>query len=133
MAKVKEAKATYTVEPITVVTARGQTEIPRALRERYRVTAKSRLRWTDTGEGLLIVPLNEPALSKNRKRMTHSPDASPASPLAQVAPNIRPENREAIAVLRAWMQEPDDWTPEQWDEFEHELRTRRLRFRDIEL
>jgi len=42
-------------------------------------------------------------------------------------------NEEFLAWLHEWMKEPDDWTPEQWDEFEHELRTRRLRFRDIEI
>ena len=67
MAKIKETKTTYSAEPVTVVTTRGTTEIPRALRERYRVTAKSRLRWTDTGNGLLIVPVESPAVSRISK------------------------------------------------------------------
>ena len=45
----------------------------------------------------------------------------------------RMSNKEFLAWLHEWMKEPDDWTPEQWDEFEHELRTCRLRFRDIEI
>ncbi len=121
MAKFKESKAPYTTEPITTVTARGQTEIPRALRERYRVTAKSRLRWVDTGHGLLIVPVEKRDAGKNGKRQQRA--------LA----NPRMGDREFLAWLDAWMKEPDDWTPEQWDEFERELRTNRLKFRDIEL
>ncbi|MBI5301452.1 MAG: hypothetical protein HY868_04890 [Chloroflexi bacterium] len=123
MAKLKETKATYSAEPITVVTARGTTQIPREFRERYRVTSKSRLRWVDTGKGLLIVPVEQRVAPKNGKHQV--------SKLAK--PKTKPENLEAIRILREWMQEPDDWTPEQWDEFEQELRTRRLRFRDIEL
>lgn len=121
MAKLKESKASYAAEPITTVTARGQTEIPRALRERYRVTAKSQLRWVDTGHGLLIVPVEKTVAAENGKRTL------PASAKPRMG------NREFLAWLDAWMKEPDDWTPEQWDEFEHELRTNRLKFRDIDL
>lgn len=131
MAKLKESKTPYSAEPITVVTARGTTEIPRALRQRYRVTAKSRLRWTDTGEGLLIVPLDQPVAPKNGKRRTAKKTISVQ--FKRTIEKTRPENLEAIRILQEWMQEPDDWTAEQWDEFEHELRTRRLRFRDIEI
>ena len=59
MKKAKEAKSTYSAKTVSVVTARGNTAIPRVLRERYRVTAKSRLQWIDTGEGMLVVPLAE--------------------------------------------------------------------------
>ncbi len=125
MAKLKESKAPYSAEPITVVTARGQTEIPRALRERYRVTAKSRLRWVDTGAGLLVVPIQDPVAPKNGKRRVANPIPTYQS--------SKKSKREFLTWLDEWMKEPDDWTPEQWDEFEHELRTRRLRFRDIEI
>ncbi len=125
MAKIKESKVPYSAEPITVVTARGQTEIPRALRERYRVTAKSRLRWMDTGEGLLVIPLDQPLAPRSGKRRGANPEPT--------YKRSRQSKREFLAWLDEWMQEPDDWTPEQWDEFEHELRTRRLRFRDIEI
>jgi bifunctional DNA-binding transcriptional regulator/antitoxin component of YhaV-PrlF toxin-antitoxin module len=111
------------------VTARGTTEIPRELRERYRVAPKSRLRWMDTGSGLLIVPVVQPVAPKNGKRRAKSAPA----PQQKNWANIRPENLEAIRILREWMQEPDDWTPEQWDDFERELRTHRLKFRDIEI
>lgn len=131
MKKVKESKTLYTTEPITTVTTRGTTEIPRELRERYRVAPKSRLRWMDTGEGLLIVPVVQPVVPKNGKRRAKSTHA-PAPQQNELA-NIRPENLEAIRILREWMQEPDDWTPEQWDDFENEIRTRGVRFRDIEL
>lgn len=124
MKKLKESKTTYSTELVTVVTSRGQTEIPRAFRERYRVAPKSRLRWIDTGEGLLIVPLEQPAAPRNGRRRVRS------APLKRKNTTpTRPENLEAIAMLREWMQEPDDWTPEQWDEFEHELRTRRFSLR----
>jgi bifunctional DNA-binding transcriptional regulator/antitoxin component of YhaV-PrlF toxin-antitoxin module len=125
MAKLKESKVSYTAEPITTVTARGQTEIPRALRERYRVKSKSRLRWTDTGKGLLVVPIEDPVAPKNGKRHVASP--------IPTYPSSKKSKREFLTWLDEWMKEPDDWTPEQWDEFEHELRTRRLRFRDIEI
>jgi len=125
MAKIKETKTTYSAEPVTVVTTRGTTEIPRALRERYRVTAKSRLRWTDTGNGLLIVPVESPAVSRISKQQIANP-----------APTYKPSRQskhEFLAWLDEWMQEPDDWTPEQWDEFERELRANRVKFRDIEI
>lgn len=125
MAKLKESKTSYAAEPITVVTARGQTEIPRALRERYRVTAKSKLRWRDTGMGLLIVPVEKTDAGKNGKRHVANPKP--------VYKRTRQGKDEFLAWLDEWMKEPDDWTPEQWDDFEHELRTHRLRFRDIEI
>ncbi|MDE3091507.1 MAG: hypothetical protein KGJ80_19230 [Chloroflexota bacterium] len=125
MAKAKESKATYSVGPITTVTARGTTEIPRALRKRYRVTSKSRLRWTDTGKGLLVVPVEDPVAPKNGKRRAANPIPTYQS--------SKKSKRDFLTWLDEWMKEPDDWTPEQWDEFEHELRTRRLRFRDIEI
>jgi bifunctional DNA-binding transcriptional regulator/antitoxin component of YhaV-PrlF toxin-antitoxin module len=121
MAKAKETKRSYSTEPITVVTARGTTEIPRALRERYRVTAKSRLRWTDTGKGLLVVPVEKTAAP----RVVNQRDRQAVA--------TRQENLDAIKILREWMQEPDDWTPEQWDEFERELRENRFHVRDVEL
>lgn len=124
MTKAKETRATYTAESITTVTARGQTEIPRALRERYGVKAKSRLRWKDTGKGLLVIPIDQTASTKDAKLRTHR---------GNKVENLRPQNREAIKFLREWMLQPDDWTPEQWDDFEQELRANRLRFRDVEL
>jgi bifunctional DNA-binding transcriptional regulator/antitoxin component of YhaV-PrlF toxin-antitoxin module len=120
MAKIKETKTAYSTEPITVVTTRGTTEIPRALRERYRVTAKSRLRWLDTGNGLLVVPLE--------KRI--APERAQSQPREKKA---KTSDREFLAWLDEWMKEPDDWTPEQWDEFEQELRANRVKFRDIEI
>ncbi len=122
MAKVKESRTEYSSEPVTIVSARGHTEIPRVLRERYSVRAKSRLRWVDTGKGLLIIPLDQHVRSKNGRRRAKVKNISA----------IRTENLEAIGILRDWMKEPDDWTPEQWDEFQQELRTRRLSFRKPE-
>jgi bifunctional DNA-binding transcriptional regulator/antitoxin component of YhaV-PrlF toxin-antitoxin module len=118
MKKIKESKTLYTPEPITTVTTRGTTEIPRALRERYRVAPKSRLRWMDTGEGLLVVPMEKGTRLEQ-------------PPVAQKKPRLSDE--EFLKWLDTWMKEPDDWTPEQWDDFERELRTNRLKFRDIEI
>lgn len=125
MAKLKESKSTYAAEPITVVTARGTTEIPRALRERYRVTAKSRLRWVDTGEGLLVVPIEKTHAAKKIDLPTPNPNPTYSK--------TRMGDQEFLAWLDAWMKEPDDWTPEQWDDFEQELRTNRLKFRVIDI
>ena len=124
MAKLKETKATYAAEPITVVTARGTTEIPRALRQRYRVTAKSRLRWVDTGHWFLVVPVEKTNKAKSK------PQTANPNPIYKPA---RQSKEEFLAWLDAWMKEPDDWTPQQWDEFEQELRTNRLNFRDVEI
>ena len=127
MKRLKESKAIYSAEPITTVTAQGKTEIPRALRRRYRVGAKSRLRWIDTGKGLLVVPFEEPIAPANGERRGKK---SPSKPSKRTNPRaIRPENRAALRTLRKLMKEPDDWTPEQWDEFESELRTRRFSIR----
>jgi bifunctional DNA-binding transcriptional regulator/antitoxin component of YhaV-PrlF toxin-antitoxin module len=128
MAKLKESKAIYSAETITTVTAQGKTEIPRALRQRYRVGPKSRLRWTDTGKGLLIVPFDESVVPTDRSRRGKKAINAPASKRKELRA-IRPENREAIRILRKWMHEPDEWTNAQWDEFESELQTRRLSFR----
>ena len=127
MAKFRDSKAIYSAEPITVVTARGKTEIPRALCERYRVGPKSRLRWIDTGKGLLIVPFDEVSAPPNGKR--RGKKSLNASSKRKDLRAVRPENRAAIRNLRKLMKEPDDWTSEQWDEFEHDLRTRRMSFR----
>ena len=39
---------------------------------------------------------------------------------------IRPANRLALQLLKAWMREPDDLGDEWWDAFELELQTNRL-------
>jgi bifunctional DNA-binding transcriptional regulator/antitoxin component of YhaV-PrlF toxin-antitoxin module len=125
MAKIKETRAAYSAEPITVVTRRGTTEIPRVLRERYRITARSRLRWVDTGKGWLVTPLP----SSSSARVGVLQDANPMPTYKSAKQN----KREFLAWLDQWLQEPDDWTPQQWDEFERELRTRRVKFRDVEI
>jgi hypothetical protein len=45
---------------------------------------------------------------------------------------IRPQNRHALALLKAWMDEPDDLGEAWWEEFEQELREHRLGFRELE-
>jgi len=57
MAKIREMPAAYSrSQLLTTVTKRGQTTIPRQLRQRYGVRAKTRLRWIDTGRGMLVIP-----------------------------------------------------------------------------
>jgi AbrB family looped-hinge helix DNA binding protein len=41
----------------TTVSSKGQVVIPRALREKYRLTAGTRLAVAESGEGLVLVPL----------------------------------------------------------------------------
>ncbi len=45
---------------------------------------------------------------------------------------LPPQNREALALLHAWMAEPDDLGEAWWDEFERDLAQNRLRFHEIE-
>ena len=56
-------------------------------------------------------------------------------PLQSVAiseADLRPQNRRALALLEAWMAEPDDLGKEWWDAFEHDLQQHRFSLREIE-
>ena len=68
MTKIREMSMTYAATPqlITTVTERCQTTIPHQLRRRYRVQAKSNLRWIDTGWGMLVVPVPGDAIKTAR-------------------------------------------------------------------
>lgn len=46
------------------------------------------------------------------------------------APQDRPENKRALALLDEWMSEPDDLGEDWWAEFEMDLREHRLAFRN---
>lgn len=50
----------------TTVSSKGQIVIPRALRDKYRLTAGTRLEIAESDEGLVLAPL-EPAGSARRK------------------------------------------------------------------
>jgi AbrB family looped-hinge helix DNA binding protein len=50
----------------TTVSSKGQVVIPRALREKYRLTSGTRLEVAESPEGLVLTPLN-PARSGRRK------------------------------------------------------------------
>jgi len=41
----------------TTVSSKGQVVIPRALREKYRLTSGTRLHVTDSDQGLVLAPL----------------------------------------------------------------------------
>ena len=56
-------------------------------------------------------------------------------PLQGVAPpeaDLRPQNRRALALLAAWMGEPDDLGDEWWDAFEQDIQQHRFSLREIE-
>jgi AbrB family looped-hinge helix DNA binding protein len=50
----------------TTVSSKGQVVIPRALREKYRLTAGTRLAIAESDEGLVLAPLKQ-ALSSRRQ------------------------------------------------------------------
>ena len=51
------------------------------------------------------------------------------SAMSYAVPQIRPENKRALALLDEWMSELDDLGEDWWAEFEKELREHRLAFR----
>ena len=60
------------------VSTRGQLVIPHKLRKKYGIESHSQVRWIDTGQGLMLIPLtDDPATSsrgmlKKTKVSTHS-------------------------------------------------------------
>jgi AbrB family looped-hinge helix DNA binding protein len=52
--------------PTTTVSSKGQVVIPRALREKYRLTPGTRLQVAESDEGLVLAPL-KPAPSSRRR------------------------------------------------------------------
>jgi AbrB family looped-hinge helix DNA binding protein len=51
---------------VTTVSSKGQVVIPRALREKYRLTPGTRLEVAESGEGLVLAPV-KPARSSRRQ------------------------------------------------------------------
>jgi len=51
----------------TTVSSKGQVVIPRALREKYRLTSGTRLQVAETDEGLVLTPIKR-ARSTSRRR-----------------------------------------------------------------
>lgn len=51
---------------MTTVSSKGQIVIPRALREKYRLTTGTRLEIAESGEGLVLAPL-KPAKASRRQ------------------------------------------------------------------
>lgn len=56
----------------------------------------------------------------------------PLQSLALPEAGLRPQNRRALALLEAWMAEPDDLGNEWWDAFEQDLQLHRFSLREIE-
>ena len=46
--------------------------------------------------------------------------------MSDAVPNVRPENRHALALLEEWMSEPDDRGEHWWAQFEKYVRNQRL-------
>jgi hypothetical protein len=53
-------------------------------------------------------------------------DNHPLQSVALPEADLRPQNRRALALLAAWMDEPDDLGDEWWDAFEQDVQQRRL-------
>ena len=45
---------------------------------------------------------------------------------------LRPQNRQALALLQAWLDDPDDLDDEWWDKFEQDLKSHRFTLRDAQ-
>ncbi len=60
------------------VSTRGQLVIPHELRKKYGIGPHSQVRWIDTGQGLMLVPLTDDPVTSSRgmlkktKVSTHS-------------------------------------------------------------
>jgi AbrB family looped-hinge helix DNA binding protein len=50
----------------TTVSSKGQVVIPRALREKYRLTSGTRLEIAESDQGLVLAPLKRPRLSRRQ-------------------------------------------------------------------
>ncbi len=68
MAKLKETATIYSAETsaITVVSKQGRTEIPLALRRKYQIGPKAKLRWIDAGKTWIVVPLSRDPIEAAR-------------------------------------------------------------------
>ena len=51
--------------------------------------------------------------------------------LPETKQQLRSQNQRALAIIEAWMSEPDDLGTEWWDEFEQEIQHNRLTFREL--
>jgi AbrB family looped-hinge helix DNA binding protein len=52
---------------ITTVSSKGQIVIPRALREKYRLTSGTRLEVAESSEGLVLAPLKQTRSSRHER------------------------------------------------------------------
>jgi AbrB family looped-hinge helix DNA binding protein len=64
--------------PISTVSTRGQLVIPKKIREKYNIDPQSSVRWIDTGEFLILIPMTNDSIASSRgilkgaKVSTHS-------------------------------------------------------------
>ena len=52
----------------TTISSKGQVVIPRALREKYRLTSGTRLHVTDSDQGLVLAPLKQGRSARRQAR-----------------------------------------------------------------
>ena len=52
--------------PTTTVSSKGQVVIPRALREKYRLTSGTRLQVAESEEGLVLAPIKQAPSSRRQ-------------------------------------------------------------------
>ena len=70
------------------------------------------------------------ALEKHRQ--SGALDNDPRQGVAPPEADLRPQNYRALALLEAWMAEPDDMGNEWWDAFEQDVQQHRLSLCEIE-
>jgi len=51
---------------VSSVSTKGQLVIPYKLRQKYGIKPNSMMRWIDTGQGLMIVPLTDDSISSSK-------------------------------------------------------------------
>ncbi len=59
-------------------------------------------------------------------------EASSKQSVAIPETRLRPQNRQALALLQLWMAESDDLDDEWWEEFEQDLKRHRFALRDVQ-
>ena len=51
---------------IGTISEKGQLVIPKKLRVKYKLEAKSRVEWIDTGQGLFLIPISKDTITSSR-------------------------------------------------------------------
>jgi len=78
---------------VSSVSTKGQLVIPYKLRQKYGIKPNSMMRWIDTGQGLMIVPLTDDSISSS-KGMLKDTNVSTKSYLKAKEEDKRLENKK---------------------------------------